>query len=87
MNYAAKVVLFRNICKKNRLGGRFSGVGCKAHRLCRVVYRQKNAYFSIFLHKNLPMSAKNSTFAANLLKKLAARWNIYLLVSLLRNMV
>ena len=33
------------------------------------------------------MSAKNSTFAAFLSKKLAAKWNIYLLVNLLRNMV
>ena len=33
------------------------------------------------------MSAKSSTFAAFLSKKLAAKWNIYQLVSLLRNMV
>ena len=33
------------------------------------------------------MSAKSSIFAAFLSKKLAVVWNIYLLVSLLRNMV
>ena len=33
------------------------------------------------------MSAKSSIFAAFLSKKLAAKWNIYLLVNLLRNMV
>ena len=33
------------------------------------------------------MSAKNSTFAAFLSKKLAAVWNIYQLVSLQRSMV
>ena len=51
---------------------------------------KKNTIYAIILIillKNLPMSAKNSTFAAFLSKKLAAVWNIYQLVSSPKSMV
>ena len=43
------------------------------------------ALFFIFLLKNLPVSAKNSIFAANFVKYLPIVWNICLLVNLLRS--
>ena len=81
-----KIDFSRKICALLAFFSRITRLeACTLHRSkCGIGYKKsdtlfvlitmglsaKKAYFGIFLHKNLPMSAKNSTFAANLLNNL-----------------